>query len=464
MTRTLTRSAVLVALLAAPAAAQTPARGFFDSLSARRPAGGAAPLALAADSGSAIAWLDLLKDPVLVALVREAVSSSPDIRLAQSRVREYRAEAGVASSARYPLIEANASAGTQQTVFGTLGAFGFEAYRATADLSWELDFWGRLGKGARGAQMDLAAEREESRATVLSLVSDIATAYLELREVDQQLAVAERTLASRRSTLSLAERRLAEGVISELDVRQFEAEVAGPAARVAEFTRTRARKEHQLSRLVGRTPGPIARGLPLAEVARAVTVPDSVSSLLIGRRPDVLKAEREIDAAEARESAAKAARLPRFLVTGNYGTQAMEPGDMFAKNSEVYALQGGISIPLTQGRVKQQQEAAAARAEQARIRHERTVLVALGEVSDALIGVRSSRDQLLAQEVQVRALRRAQELAERRYDAGISSYLEVLDSQRGLFNAEIALSQAEREYLVSAVALYRALGGSWEEK
>ena len=475
MTRTMLRVAALLAVTTGTASAQQPvtmlqagggsatSRAFFDSLAAKRGSATDTPLLLAAQGGGALAWLDLLQDSALVALVREAVSNSPDIQIAQARIREFRAEAGVTGAARYPQLSANGAAATQQTVFGSFGAQSFDAFRATADLTWELDFWGRLRNSARGASFDAAAKVEDERATLLSLVSDVATTYLELREIDQELAVAERTLASRRTTMALAERRLAEGVISELDVRQFEAEVAAPAARVAQFTRDRARKEHQLSLLVGRVPGPIARGRPLSEVARAVTVPDSISSERIAQRPDILRAQIEVNAAEAKAGSARAARLPRFLLTGQYGTQGAEPNQMFKSTSEIYTLQGGISIPLfTGGRVTNERAAAEARSEQATMRFQKTVLTAQREVSDALVGVRTARDQVLAQEVQARALRRAQELAERRYDAGIASYLEVLDAQRGLFNAELALSAAEREYLVSAVTLYKALGGSWK--
>jgi multidrug efflux system outer membrane protein len=468
------RVAALLAVTAGAASAQQPvmlqaggasgsSRAFFDSLAAKRGSATDTPLLLAAQGGGALAWVDLLQDSALVALVREAVSNSPDIQIAQARIREFRAEAGVTGAARYPQLSANGVAATQQTVFGSFGTQSFDAFRATADLTWELDFWGRLRNSARGASFDAAAKVEEERATLLSLVSDVATTYLELREIDQELAVAERTLTSRRATMALAERRLAEGVISELDVRQFEAEVAAPAARVAQFTRDRARKEHQLSLLVGRVPGPIARGRPLSEVARAVTVPDSISSERIAQRPDILRAQLEVNAAEAKAGSARAARLPKFLLTGQYGTQAGEPSQMFKSSSEIYTVQGGISIPLfTGGRVTNERAAAEARSEQATLRFQKTVLTAQREVSDALVGVRTSRDQVLAQEVQARALRRAQELAEKRYDAGIASYLEVLDAQRGLFNAELALSAAEREYLVSAVTLYKALGGNWK--
>lgn len=474
MSKSLMVSILLSATIVTGAMAQTPVgpartaamgeetRPFFDSLAALRPL----PferMPLAPDTIGAIAWLDLLQDPALVALVREAVAANRDMRLAEARIREFRAAVGVGKSELYPQLSANGVIAQQQVVFGSIGALGFETYRATADLTWELDFWGRIRRNARGASLDLAAEREESRATILSLVGDVASAYLQLRELDENLAITERTLASRRATLELARRRLAEGVISELDVLLFEAEVAAPAARVAEFSRSIARTEHQLSLLVGRVPGSIARGRPLASVARAVTVPEEVSSDLIGRRPDVMSAEHEVNAAKARAGSARAARLPTIFLNGQYGTQAENFSDMFKSNTEIFTAQAGISIPIfTGGRLTNQQEVAEARAEQAEIRYERTVLIAMREVSDALIGVRTSRDQIAAQETQTQALRRAFTLAERRYDAGIASYLEVLDAQRSLFNAELALTSAEREYLVSAVTLYKALGGSWE--
>lgn len=439
-------------------------RPFFDSLAAVRRGATVVPASVPLDTTGGLRWLALFRDQALVGLVRDAVGGNVDLRMAQARLREYRAILGVERSGLFPSIDGNASAAKQQVVFGSLGAQSFDAFRVTADLAWELDLWGRIRKNAAGARADLLGQEEERRATVLSLVATVAQSYLELRELDQKLAIAKRTLTSRQSTLRLAERRLAEGVISELDVRQFEAEVAAPAARVAEFTRDIARKEHELARLIGRPSAVIPRGGELSTAVNALVVPDSLSSALVARRPDVAAAERGIDAAEARAGAAKAARLPRFLITGQYGSQAQEAGDLFGRNTEIYAVQAGVSVPLfTGGRVSNQQAAADARSEQAKLRYENTVLTALREVGDALVGARAGRDQYSAQLVQATALRRAYDLAVRRYDAGIASYLEVLDAQRGLFNAELALTEAEREYLVSAVALYRALGGSWEQ-
>lgn len=438
-------------------------RPFFDSLAAGVRAERPAPLTLAGDTATAVGWLDLVQDPVLAALVREGLENNRDLATARARIREFRGELGIERADLLPQVALNGSVATEQSVFGSLGTFGFDSWRVTADLSWELDFWGRQRDNVAGARAELGARGEDVRATVLSLVSDITRAYLELRALDANLAIAERTLTSRQATLRLAERRLAEGVISELDVRQFEAQVAQPAARVAEFTLAIARQEHLLSQLVGRAPGPIARGAALSQVARGVTLPDSVVSALIERRPDVMRAGYDLTAAAARAGSARKDRLPRFFVSGAYGSQAEEAGNLFTNDTEVYQLRAGVSLSLFEGgRIKSRIEANAAREEQARYRYEQTVLTALREVSDAIVAVRATRDQLAAQDVQLRALRRAFELAERRYDSGVSSYLEVLDAQRSLFEAELAATSAEQAHLASAVQLYRALGGSWE--
>lgn len=441
-------------------------RSFFDSLAARTGVNDmrGSPLLPGADTLQELAWVDLLRDSTLLELVRTAVRENKDIQLALSRVKEYRALVGAERGGLFPQVSANGAAGKQQIVIGSFGAVGFDYYRVTADLAWELDFWGRVRRGVAAAQADYQARDADARATLLTLVSDVATAYIELRELDADLAVAERTLTSRQETLRLAQRRFDQGVISELDVRGFEAAVAQPAARVAQFQRLRVRKEHQLSVLLGRPPQDIPRGRALEESVRAVDVPDSVSSTLIVRRPDVQSAERELAAQTARVGVAVGNRLPQFLVTGQYGRQSENPDALFKSQSEIYTAQAGVSIPLfTGGTLVNLERAARARVEQARAFYDQTVLNALREVGDALIGVRTSKGELAAQRLQVQALRRALQLAERRYENGLSSYLEVLDTQRSLFDAEIAVSQTERQYLVSAVELYKALGGTWRE-
>ena len=416
------------------------------------------------DSTAGLRWLDLIQDSVLRQLVDTSLRANRDMRTALAVIDEFRAQYRATRGALLPALTANGQAGRNQTVFGTLGSFTYNQYRATADLSWELDVWGRLRRSTSAAHSDLRAREEDRRALRLSLIGDVATAYFDLRAADLNLAISRRTLDSRRQTLALARRRLDQGLISELDVRQFEAEVASPAASVADFERQVAQQENALSVLVGHNPGAIARGRALTEMAGLIPVPAGVPSTLLGNRPDVRGAEATLRAATARIGVAQAAFLPSFTITGQYGTQSTEWSKWFGSGTNIWQAFAGVSIPLfKEGRpgAGEQVNIARARASQARSRYEQTVLVALREVEDALVGLRTAQDRSGAQERQVIALRRALELADMRYRNGVSSYLDVLDAQRGLFGAELALTQAARDQLVAAVQLYRAVGAGW---
>jgi multidrug efflux system outer membrane protein len=436
-------------------------RPFYDSLRASRESTVSEPT-ISIDSVANLDWFDLLQDAELRKLVETALGQNRDVRVALASIAEFRAQYGATRGALFPRIDLNAEGGTQKTVFGSFGASKFDVVRAAADLQWEIDFWGRIRRATEAARADLLAREENQRAVVLSLVSDVATAYLELRELDVDLEISKRTLASNEETLRLARRRFEQGLISELDVRQFESEVANPAARVADFERQIVQKENQLSVLVGQNPGAIARGRPLTEALAPLAIPAGLPASLLERRPDVRQAEQELHAAMARIGVAKGALMPTLTLTGEYGTQSQDFSNLFQNSTEVYQLFGGISFPLfTGGQVGKQVDAARARAEQARYSYEQTVLLALRDVNDALVGVRASRDVTAAQDRQTEALRAAYRLADRRYQNGISNYLDVLDAQRSLFAAELSLAGAQRQQLAAAVQLYKALGGGW---
>ena len=445
-------------------------RPFFDSLERARAADTVppnvaprplTPRALAPESLADLAWLDVLRDTVLTALERRALEQNRDLARERARIREFRAAAAVARSGLFPGVAVNGSVSRNKVAFGSLAIPAYTQWRATADVSWELDFFG-WGPKISAANADLASQESYERAAALALVSEVATGYLQLLELDQERATAEQTLASRRTTLDLARQRYARGVISELDVRQFEAQVAVPAARLAQVEQARTLQEHALNVLLGEGPAPIPRGVSLARAARAVSAPDSVPVSLIERRPDVQAAERQYAAAAARVGIAAASRLPAFSITGSWGAQAPNVGDFTASDGRVYQIMAAISVPIfTGGRLAGQQRAAAARADQAQAAYQQAVLTALQEAGDALVGVRTAHDQLAAQETQATALRRALDLATVRYDSGVSNYLEVLDAQRSLFAAELAESEAALQELVAAVRLYQALGGSW---
>ncbi len=417
----------------------------------------------AADSAATLRWIDLLQDSVLRRLVDTSLRENRDVRTALAVIDEFRAQRRAARGGLFPQLTANGQAGRNEQVFGTFGSFTFDQYRATADLSWELDVWGRLRRATQAAGADLTSREEDRRALELSLIGSVATAYFDLRAADLNLEIARRTLESRQQTLDLARRRLDRGLISELDVRQFEAEVATPAASVADFQRQVAQGENALSVLVGHNPGVIERGRSLTETAARIPIPAGVPSALLAYRPDVRSAEASLRAATARIGVADAAQLPTFTVTGEYGTQSTQFSRWFASGSSIWQALVGVSIPVfKEGRPGGEgANIARARAVQARSHYEQTVLVALRETEDALIALRTARDRAAAQHRQVVALRRALELADMRYRNGVSSYLDVLDAQRGLFGAQLALTQAERDQLVDAVALYKSVGAAW---
>jgi multidrug efflux system outer membrane protein len=445
-------------------------RAFFDSLAAARAHDSAtivqtpaAERALRFDTTAGVAWLDILHDTTLERLVRVALAQNRTVQGAVARIREYRADASSARTLMYPNVSVNGSESTNQVSLGVGPPIAYRAARLTSDMSWELDFWGKYRRGYEAANADAASQDAAERAVLLSLVSDIATGYLQLLELDQEREIAERTLASRRATLDLARQRFARGVISELDVRQFEAQVAAPAVTLAQLERETAVTEHNLSVLLGEEPSRIARHGSLVAAVSALRVPDTLSAALLARRPDVQQAERAFAAATARIGAAMASNLPTISITGSYGSQSSAPAQLFESGTKVYTLGIGFSFPLSAFyRGADETAAARARADQAKAAYENAALNALRDASDALVGVRTSRDEVAAQATQADALRHALELAELRYASGVASYLDVLDAQRNLFAAELALSQAQLGQLTAAVQLYKALGGSWK--
>lgn len=414
------------------------------------------------DSATTISWFDLLQDSVLQSLVTTAIQENRDVRTAVATIEEYRADVGVARAPLYPQITATGQGGREKLDFGTFRLPSFELYTVAGNLSWELDFWGQVRRSTQAARADLLAQEESRRSVVLDLVSSVVTSYIQLRELDLALAISRRTLESRQQTLKLASDRLSRGLISELDVRQFEADVADPAARVADFERQIAQQEDALSVLIGRPPGPIPRGLPLSDILARVAIPLGVPADLLSRRPDVLQAEAALRAATARVGAATAARLPAFSITGQYGYENTLGSEIFRPDANIYQIFGGVSIPLFMGgQLYSAERAARARRDEARYHYEQTVLTAEREVGDALAGVRADRDQVTAEGTQVNALRRALQLASDRYTSGISSYLDLLDAERSLFTAELTLVQTEAQELGDVAGLYRALGGGW---
>jgi multidrug efflux system outer membrane protein len=429
------------------------------------------------DTAANITWFDLFQDTVLKALVIEAINNNRDVRIAVATIQEYQADLGVATGNLFPDITLNGQSGRQKTTFGKITLPGSNTSLtfppqnyglATANVQWEMDFWGRLRNTRAAAKADLLSQQESRRSVVLTLVADVATAYLQLRQLDLELEVAQRTLASRKETFRLASERLNRGYIAELDARQFEGDVGDAAATVATYQKQVAQQENQLRLLLGQQPGPIPRGRPLNEVVSTIDLPVGLPSSLVAKRPDVRQSEAQYEAATKRVGAAIDERLPKFTITGDWGFQNFSlkqwfpEGSFINGNNQIYQVYVGVSIPIFDfGVLANQQHAAEARRTEARYSYEKTVLTALRDVNNFLAEVRNDRQQVTALQTEVQALRIAYQLSKARYDAGYSAYLDVLTAERSLFTAEQALIAAQGTALVGVVDLYQSLGGGW---
>lgn len=408
-------------------------------------------------------WWEVFGDPVLVGLIEGALANSYDLRIVASRVEQARYGVGVTRADLLPQLgyEAGAARGRTPDPFGGDGVTANQ-FLGAFQMAWEVDVWGRIRRATEASLANLLAAEDVRRGVVVSLVTDVAQAYFELRELDLELEIARRTRDSFQETLDLFTRQLVGGVGNKLATSRAEAALASTAAAIPELERQIVVKENQISILLGRVPGPVDRGTPLAEQPAAPAVPAGVPAALLQLRPDVLRAEQDIVAASALIGVSIADFLPRIGLTSMYGGQSSDLENILKGPASVWSVGGSLLGPVFQGgRLYYSYQGSVAAWEEAKLAWERTVLNALAEVSNALI----AREKLAAANVelerQVAALRESVRLARVRFDGGFASYYEVIEAQQQLFPAENALAQNRRNQLLATVALYRALGGGW---
>lgn len=415
-------------------------------------------------------WWELFDDPELVRLIEIALAENKDLAIAVERIEETRARYGFQRSELWPQVDAYASAAhvsVSQNGIPSLppgvdndGAI----YGVGASVFWELDFFGRVRRASEAELAQMYSAEETRRAVVLALVSEVARAYVDLRDFDQRLAISMRTLESREQYVQLARERFEGGLTSELDLRQAEAELYRTEALVHEFELLVALTENELSSLLGRNLGEITRGRPLNELRVPESAPAGLPSELLDRRPDLLAAEQQLASSNARIGEAKALLYPSIALTGSYGWESTEIDDLFESPSRAWSISANLLQPIfNAGRNRSRVEVAESLQRQALFAYENAVLLALREVEDALVGLRQSglRQASLAQ--RVAAENQVLALAELRYRGGVSDYLEVLDAQRSLLDAELEESASTRDQLVELIRLYKALGGGWPQ-
>jgi multidrug efflux system outer membrane protein len=416
-----------------------------------------------------LSWFEIFGDPALQDLIRIAVAENYDARLAAQRIREARALYEIARGAELPAIDAAASAGHTGVSRNGVPALGDgdrdgTLYALGAAFSWELDFWGRLNRATEAALAELVAAEEDRRLVLQVLVTEVARAWFELRDLDAELVIAQETLASRRESLRLVTLRRDRGVSNTLEVRQSEVLVTTAEQTIPDLQRQIEQKENEISLLLGRNPGPVVRGDHSAAGAMNGVVPAGLPSALLDRRPDVRAAEQRLIAANARIGEAKALLYPRIVLTAQGGFMSEDLGDLFDGGSSFWNAAFALAQPIFQGgRLRANVRATEARQEQAVLLYQQTLLTAFREVSDALVGYRKLKEFREQQEILTRTLEDQRRLSEMRYKGGVTAYLEVLDTERQLFDAQLGLAQARRDEILSVVALYRALGGGWTD-
>jgi outer membrane protein, multidrug efflux system len=406
-------------------------------------------------------WWAAFADPALTGIVRRALAGNGDVRTAQARLREYRARITVAGSAQQPVL--NASAGPTRS--RVIGAFGtpveVTAVQAGVQASYELDVFGKLASTTAAARFDYQAQQALLDATALSVAANAATGYLNLRGLDAQLVLARETLASRQRSLELAQRQFEVGYSSRLELSQARAEYRATAAVVPQLERSIAQQENALSVLVGASPGTIARGTPLAQLTPPGIAP-WLPSELVRRRPDVAAAESAVAASDASLAAARDQLLPSIRFTASAAGAASNLPELLSSPVALWSVGGSILAPLFDaGRLRAQADIAASLRDRAVIAYEGAVRNAFAETDNALAAIRYLNGQLVEADARRLATAEALHVAHNRYANGYASYLEELDAQRNLFNAENTVLQLRASLLSAHVDLYRALGGGW---
>lgn len=406
-------------------------------------------------------WWELFDDPVLYELVTAALENNRDVKIAISRIEEARAALGFTKADQYPYI--GIEGGAQGGNF--LGLNRSETTDTAAfiapTLSWEIDFWGKFRRSTESAQASLLASEYSLRTIQLSLISEVASTYYRLLDFRRRLQISKKTLESRLQSLDIIQQRFDKGIIPELDLNQSQIQKEIAEASIPLFERQIAQTENALNILLGRLPGTIRSGVGLDRQVTPPEIPAGIPSSLLERRPDVAQTLYQLQAQTAQIGVAEALRLPAISLTGLLGVASSELSN---RTSEGVVWNAGASLagPLFNfGKNKRRVEIEEARTRQVLFFYENTVLTAFREVEDALVAIETYKRQAEAVGRQVAAARNANELSKDRYDQGVTSYLEVLETERQLFSADLDLSELEQQRHNAYVGLYKALGGGW---
>jgi len=429
---------------------------------------GAAPEAAAQGEARSLAeekWWDVFRDEQLRELIKVALQRNYDVRIAAARILQAQAQLGVTRADQFPTIAGSAAAineRSSQSKF--IPAFETSANQVGASLAWDLDFWGKFRRATEAARADLTATEWARREILTDLVANVASAYFQLRALDLQLEISQRTLASRRDSLRLTNLLAQGGSTSMLDVRQAEQLVFTAASEVPSLEQQIEQEENFISTLLGDNPAPVPRGRKLTEQEHPPTVPAGLPSSLLERRADIQQAEQQLISANAQIGVARAAYFPQISLTATAGYQSSALTSLFSGPAGLWNFGGALVQPIfTGGKLRSNVRLSEAQQQQFLLRYEQTIQGAFREVSDSLIAYRKTQEFRQQQELLVASAQDASRLSHMRYSGGVASYLEVLTNETNSFSAELGLAQAQLNELLALVEVYKALGGGWEQ-
>ncbi|WP_277183246.1 efflux transporter outer membrane subunit [Caballeronia sp. BR00000012568055] len=411
-------------------------------------------------------WWQQFNDPALNDLIDIALQENKDVKVAAARVDQFLGQFQTTRSQLFPQIGANASAGRERVPTGsTILPPGVgnvvNQYQLALNASWEIDVFGRLRRETEAARANLLSSEEGRRATILSLVASVASTYINLVSLDRQMEIANQTVRSREESVKVFNLRFTYGEVSQMELAQAQSEYEAALATIPQLEQQIATQENAMSILLGRNPQPIKRDRELDDLATP-QVPAGLPSDLLTRRPDLRQAEQDLIAANAQIGAARALYFPQISLTGLFGAQSTQFSQLFKGPSRVWSFAGAVTQPIfTAGGISGQVKAAEAAQQQALFTYEKAIQVAFQDVDDSLITLQKTRQARDVQGRQVDALRTYAHLARLRYEGGYSSYLEVLDAERSLFQSQLSYTQTQGAALASVVSLYKAMGGGW---
>jgi outer membrane protein, multidrug efflux system len=411
-------------------------------------------------------WWAIFQDHELQNLIRTALKQNYDVRIAAARVLQARAQLGITHSNELPTVTAGpAFSGVRSiSIPGVFPGYQYLADELSASASWTVDFWGQYRRATEAARASLLASEWGQRSVVSTLVANVASAYFQLRELDLELDIARRTLASRQQSLKLTQTLEQGGATSLVDVLQARQLVEEAAAVIPDTQRQITQQENQISILLGENPTEIARGRKLTEEPLPPAVPAGLPSSLLERRPDIRQAEQNLIAANAQIGVARAQLFPQISLTGSAGYESIGLGNLFIGTNKTWSFTNSLTQPIfTGGRLRANVRLAEAQQQEALLTYEQTIQSAFRDVSNALVAYQRYREYREHQEVLTKAAQDAANLSEVRYKGGAASYLEVLTNETNYFSAELTLARARLSERTSLVAIYNALGGGWQQ-